>query len=428
MSTQSEKLAEVGLRHQLAIHPLRVLNPIKANIFYVPVYEFVSITLGSMPTCSRQVPPQLLSSHSSRMVHAAAALRNSSHWQRCFGCDHIFASSFTDSPKSRIQSRMQPLSEVLKCATAGRYKARSGGGCQTEVPYGTNYHGVQRYEAAPEADRPLLVSFFGSLDVCCSGAGIRCAMGDILATVLGQTDVLILPSVRFSNMTDIFASQRRTFANTCSGRALRMIERASNASHAAEMRRVWLGSVATASEHSESQILVSQRAGYSMARSIFCLIPPGDNFISSRLYSAIGAGCLPVILHTTILHAAAFSSLVNYTAFAVIVPADAFLRDPGSLVPMLRSMPAPEVRQRQRALAAARPHLLFDVMNGTAAAAHFLEMAVTRCFPQMGNCGMRQRGNGIVHNTRVTTHNTRINKVGTNAGLSLYQPPTKRAA
>lgn len=64
-------------------------------------------------------------------------------------------------------TRMQPLASLLLCATAGRYKARAGIGCQLAVPYGANPHGVAQYEAAPAAARPLLVSFSGSLDACC---------------------------------------------------------------------------------------------------------------------------------------------------------------------------------------------------------------------------------------------------------------------
>ena len=57
------------------------------------------------------------------------------------------------------------------------------------------------------------------------------------------------------------------------------------------------------------------------------------------------------------------------------------------LVPMLRRMPAAEVGRRQRALAAARPQILFDVPNASAAAANLFGLAAERCFPRMLKCG-----------------------------------------
>ena len=90
---------------------------------------------------------------------------------------------------------MHPLSGLLRCATAGRYKARAGGGCRTIVPYGVNPHALQAHESEPNAPRPLLVSFSGSLDVCCSGARVRCAVGDVLLSSLFADDVEIMPSL-----------------------------------------------------------------------------------------------------------------------------------------------------------------------------------------------------------------------------------------
>ena len=102
-SVASEKLAEVGLRSQLLHHPLRVRNPAKAAIFYLPIFEATSSLLGEQPAgrlrnCSKAVPSALLRSHHSRMAAAAAVLAVSPHWQRCRGCDHVFLSSHTDSP------------------------------------------------------------------------------------------------------------------------------------------------------------------------------------------------------------------------------------------------------------------------------------------------------------------------------------------
>ena len=409
MSTASEKLAEVGLRRSLHNSPLRVYDPLAATVFYVPVFEFASWMLAALRNCSSNVPPKLLHSHDSRMRMAAIVLRKSPHWQRCFGCDHVFASSGTDAPRSRIKTRMRPLSDLLVCATAGRYKVRAGGGCQVEVPYGANPHGVRLYEAEPEADRPLLVSFSGTLDVCCSGARIRCAVGDALVSSYDAPDVAILASVRSAGNNPIGNK-------TCAARTLSKLEAVSNASYADQVRRIWTGSFSSSWSFSSSnsspsinaaQISMSGRAGHAMARSIFCLIPAGDTYISSRLYSAIGAGCLPVILGDPILRVAAFASRVNYSSFAVVVSEKLFVRQPHMLVPLLRGMPRAEVRRRQQALAEARPHIVFEAANSMRAGANFLELAVNRCFSRMAKCGTTHVQRHAQHNASTRNASTR---------------------
>ena len=172
-----------------------------------------------------------------------------------------------------------------------------------------------------------------------------------------QADVAILASVREDD------PERSIGNDTCAARTLTKLEAATNATYAAGVRRTWANAFAMPFHVTAAQVAMSQRAGDAMARSVFCLIPAGDTYISSRLYSAIGAGCLPVILGDPILRVAAFASRVNYSSFAVQVVERDFLRHPTELVPWLRRMPAAEVKRRQRTLAAARPQIL-DTLRG----------------------------------------------------------------
>ena len=52
MSTGSEKLAEVGLRHSLYSSPLRAYDPLEAKVFYVPGahHPAAFLTLTRKPT------------------------------------------------------------------------------------------------------------------------------------------------------------------------------------------------------------------------------------------------------------------------------------------------------------------------------------------------------------------------------------------
>ena len=89
-------------------------------------------------------------------------------------------------PTSNHLQPQPPTSNHLQPPPTTSNHLQQAGGCQTEVPYGANPHGVARYEAAPRAARPLLVSFSGSLDVCCSGQKVRCAVGELLVAPLVQ--------------------------------------------------------------------------------------------------------------------------------------------------------------------------------------------------------------------------------------------------
>lgn len=264
-SVTGEKLAEVELRKRMATHPSRVWTAHEATVFYIPVFEFVSWKLDRIRNCTRG-PVALLGSHRLRMTAAAASLRKSVYWQRCFGCDHIFASSATDSPMTRISMRMKPLSDLLICSTAGRYKVRVGGGCQTEIPYRANPYGIREYNT--HRIRPLLVSFSGALDVCCSGQKTRCAIGDVLVASHTDDSVSMLISVRNGDIGN----------NTCASRTLSTLERVTNVTYAANLRRQWKQSLASAFQSTLTQRMLSQRAGDTMSNSTFCLIPYRAHF------------------------------------------------------------------------------------------------------------------------------------------------------
>ena len=111
---------------------------------------------------------------------------------------------------------------------------------------------------------------------------------------------------------------------------------------------------------------------------VFCLIPAGDSIVTDRLYTAVAAGCLPVVL--AIVKPGAYKEAVNYSAFWHTPSNRAFVRDPNALVAELRAMPAQEVARRQRAMHAARADLLFNVANSRAADNFLRIVAGMRCF------------------------------------------------
>lgn len=220
-SSQRENLGEVHFRAQLATHPARVLDPEQATAFFVPVFEYASYSLGE---CNG-------TSHRLRMVKARDELTLSEYWKRRRGVDHFFVStawsqSSRNPPLLTMWSRMVPLSEVLRCSMAGRYKTREDhltpmsavASCVLEVPYPVvqpttrdgdgdqalgamqyapadgaievfsrrsvssrnSSHGITDWLSGDGGWRPLFLHFAGSFDVCCHGRAIRCAIGTLM--------------------------------------------------------------------------------------------------------------------------------------------------------------------------------------------------------------------------------------------------------
>ena len=237
MSAHGRLAAEVGLHLNLRDHPRRTRDPESAQLFYIPIYEYVSFKLDSL--CEFSSGGELvlgqrmrLSNHKERMEVAFATLLASPHWRRSGGNDHIFASTAYNHP-SHMSDRMLPLSKALRCSITGRYrqfefgdkrtKHSSGGICSITLPYVSPQHATlaesaRKHAAAQEAaesarkyaraaaapqqaahygvsSRPIFLYFAGSLDVCCYGRDVRCMVGDLMVDAANDSSVLIRPQV-----------------------------------------------------------------------------------------------------------------------------------------------------------------------------------------------------------------------------------------
>ena len=114
-----------------------------------------------------------------------------------------------------------------------------------------------------------------------------------------------------------------------------------------------------------------------MAMSTFCLIPAGDSAVTDRLYTAMSAGCLPVIIADSA--PLAFDTHIRYLEFALGVPMRNFIRHPvGSSLEVLRQMPRRELLRRQRRMAAHVADVLYDV-EGSRVGSNFLREVAHRC-------------------------------------------------
>lgn len=88
-------------------------------------------------------------------------------------------------------------------------------------------------------------------------------------------------------------------------------------------------------------------------RSLFCLAPRGDTPSSRRVYDAIMAGCIPVIVADDIL--LAFSRQLDWSRFSLRVPESAAL----TVVPMLRALSPQRLQAMRHELRRVRPYFAF---------------------------------------------------------------------
>jgi hypothetical protein len=113
----------------------------------------------------------------------------------------------------------------------------------------------------------------------------------------------------------------------------------------------------------------------NMLNSTFCLAPAGDTCVTSRFYTAIEAGCIPVVICDG-LHGA-FPDQAQYDQFWVKLASRDWIRDPQSALKRLIEMPVDDVARRQQQLSLHRADVLYNT-EGSRVGTHVLEQAA-RC-------------------------------------------------
>ena len=283
-SPEGEGLAEVGFRRALVRHRRRTMSAREATLFYVPLWEYASSRLGS---CNG-------TDHAARMRLAHHALGESTHWRRRQGADHVWASSKSQVPSVQIAGwmshgsrgrsgwlslyeRMQPVATRLKPSIVGRYKHfayhsmswSAVGTCAIEIPYLANAAATRAAAAAP---RTTLLHFAGSLDVCCAGSKVRCAVARLAGA---EPAVVVRPTLRGALPGPCGQAALRGLANP-SAPAVAAASAASAAEVAAASAAAAAGAAPQAADASRNASLSYRAMGEEMQQSIFCLTPPGD--------------------------------------------------------------------------------------------------------------------------------------------------------
>lgn len=102
---------------------------------------------------------------------------------------------------------------------------------------------------------------------------------------------------------------------------------------------------------------VETRYMAAMADAKFCLVVRGDTTSSRRLFSAIRAGCVPVIISDWIQ--LPFESLIDYSLFTLAFP-ESVVHRVGDFVSALRAVSAAQYEGMYNALLIAQKMLLFE--------------------------------------------------------------------
>ena len=314
ISTATEKLGEVRLFDALEHHRLRTRDVSQATFFYMPLWEYTSWALGYCRGTT----------HTERMAAAAEQLAASPHYQLHGGKNHVWGSTASTIDGAVLNDRLQPLTPLLRWTVAGRYKpfersnfdsGSNGGKCVIQLPFPALATAVAAF---PSADAPkvgrrrtTLLFFAGAVDgVCCTGALVRCAVAELWGMTRGNpahADVVIRPSLR-----------SRGAPQPCLEKARRKY------AHALDSRAGAAAAVVTppSGEKGHATIMaaratrsVAARTGTAYGSSVFCLAPAGDMCVSSRINSALAAGCIPVLLCDE--WPGAFSDVVPYHSIIV---------------------------------------------------------------------------------------------------------------
>lgn len=326
------------------------------------------------------------------MVAAAEKLAASPYYQHHGGRNHIWGTTASTIDGARLNDRLgKQLAPLMRWTVAGRYKpfkqhnfdsGSTGGKCVIQLPFPALAAAAFAFPSAkvrssPDGHRRATLLFFaGAVDgICCTGAVVRCAVAELWGMTHGQlehADIVIRSSRRKSGAPQpCLEKARRKYSHTLGGR---VAEEAAVVTPPSGEEGLSTSMAARATRS------VAGRTGKAYGASVFCLAPAGDTCVSSRINSALAAGCIPVLLCDE--WPGAFSDVVPYEEIIVRLDVAEFLRDPAYVLRALRAMPQQEVARRQRALALYRADITWEA-RGSRVADNLLNVAASRCLPAM---------------------------------------------
>ena len=342
--------SDVWLHKGLLNHASRTMDPEAADVVFVPFYGAVSYELGDCRGVS----------HRSRIELLAETMRNSPLWAAKGKADRPGRRFALPITHWRIAATLtSPLRELLESSQAvtltqdpyffdqtrglpNMYGDSSwmvpGWGCRAFnghfnviVPYPANYGNVLTPLALKEHEhRPQLVQFRGNTK---------------LSLCAARTRMKVQPPA------------------SCGLRS-QLVEAASQRCPSADLKLEAIGRTNENHFAFAANFSTSQQTA-SMRRSTFCLIPRGDTPSSRRLYDAVAAGCIPVVISDELPGQLPYQHDLNWSSFTHEVAEELVMEDACALFDSLRHMPPWRVHELQANLRKARRQLIYGEKSPT---------------------------------------------------------------
>ena len=328
-----DQAAEVRMLQLLRQNSARTADPGRAKLFVVPVLPYVSFLAQRCHGTT----------HERRMARAAAALRRSPYFARNGGRDHLLVTN-----TFRI-STFRALKPLLQNATVAWFEQ------PTAVRPGPNV----LYRLA--SWRCTVVVPYQSNPFCLEQRSLRSRLRD--TTVFFQGSWLAGRSVRmqFEALKQLPGAQVHEVTRD-------------------KVTRAALGAVDSAASNRSASGPDFSKMGTALAmlRSQFCLIPKGDTPSSSRFYTAIACGCVPLVIADAIRPHLPFAKTVAYNEIVTFIRERRFARSPLSVIGNTTARLRERLPAIRAALRRAEADLLYDAA-GSRVADHMLAAWSAQC-------------------------------------------------
>jgi len=335
----AQHASDIWLHRGLLKHSNRVKDPAEADVIFVPFYGGVSHELGQCNDLNHQQRVELLAEtiKKSELWHGSG----SPGWRFAVPITHWHVAATLQPPLRELllTSRAVVITQDPYFFDASRGLPKMYGnndwrveawGCRAfddryavTVPYPSLYSGGT-HESIPggaNRPRPTLVQFRGNTDL----ASCKLKAGKL------EDSSWALPT---------FCKLRR-----------RLVDSSKHAKGSCPNRDLDIEDVDKLADWGDMKYgdnFATNATYVSMRQSVFCLVPRGDTPSSRRLFDAVSAGCIPVIISDD--YAPASQNALNYSRFSLRFSVEEVLADPCKVFGHLRTLDKAFVRGLQDGL------------------------------------------------------------------------------
>lgn len=316
---------EVILHHKLLSSPLRVLDPAKADVFYVPYYGAAS--------CFCYLKDANATEEARENIDALVQfLKQQEPFQK--GLPHVMA-----------------LGKIEREMGSGRCILLQNPHLRSFTFIGIEQEVIDKHRQyihnVVSAPKPLIAvpyPSYGHLNT--NGTYYEDALHQENRSVL----VFLAAATRRSNPVRSKVLQQMTNLTTLSFEEYFKARGPKNGS----VDQVWLATPECRGSHNRNTI-------EWMRHSVFCLEPPGDSPTRKSFYDAVISGCIPVILSGSKYRVKyPFDDVIDYTKFTVAIPEQGIRTEEVNIVEFLKTLSATIIKDKRRYLRTVLKYLQYS--------------------------------------------------------------------